>query len=162
MQEDVQHRSVTLAIKGAKLTEQMLKAAIKRLLVSQKSGPKNGRSTPKISRGKQSVKKLIGQNQGVSNIEITDKNIKSFERVARKYGVDFAVKSVRGETPPKYYVFFKARDADALTAAFTEYSAKRVKHAERPSVLTQLRKMIPLVKDKMANHLKNKRKEQAR
>ena len=162
MQEDVQHRSVTLAIKGAKLTEQMLKTAIKKLLASQKGGQKNGRSTPKISQGKQSVKKLIGQNQGVSNIEITDKNIQSFERVARKYGVDFAVKKVRGETPPKYYVFFKARDADALTAAFTEYSAKRVKQAKRPSVLTQLRKMITLVKDKATEHVKNKAKEQTR
>lgn len=40
------------------------------------------------------MKQLIGQNQGVSNIEITDSNIKSFERVARKYGVDFALKRI--------------------------------------------------------------------
>lgn len=51
------------------------------------------------------MKQLIGQNQGVSNIEITDSNIKSFERVARKYGVDFAVKKDRSVSPPKYLVF---------------------------------------------------------
>lgn len=75
------------------------------------------------------MKQLIGQNQGVSNIEITDSNIKSFERVARKYGVDFALKKDKSGDIPKYLVFFKARDADALTAAFREYTAKEVKRA---------------------------------
>ena len=164
MQEDVQHRSATLIIKGAKLTEQTLRSAIKKLLASQKSGSraKNVRSTTTITQGKQTVKQLVGQNQGVANIEITDQNIKSFERVARKYGVDFAVKKVRDETPPKYLVFFKARDADALTSAFKEYSAKRVQKAERPSVLAQLRKMKSLVMGKTADRVKNKSKEQTR
>lgn len=62
--------------------------------------------------------------QGVANIEITDKNIKDFERIARKYGVDFALKKDKTGEVPKYLVFFKARDADALTAAFKEYTAK--------------------------------------
>ena len=94
------------------------------------------------------------QNQGVSNIEITDSNIKSFERVARKYGVDFAVKKDRSVSPPKYLVFFKGRDADALTAAFREYTAKEVKRAsqDKPSVLEQLRalkaKVLSLTPDK--------------
>jgi len=105
---------------------------------------------------------LVGQNQGVANIEITDQNIKSFERVARTYGVDFAVKKVRGEMPPKYLVFFKARDADALTTAFKEYSAKRVQKDKRPSVLAQLRKMNPLSKDKVVERVKKKTKEAAR
>ena len=39
--------------------------------------------------GKTSVKKLVGEGVGVSSIEVTDGNIKSFERVARKYNVDF-------------------------------------------------------------------------
>ena len=42
--------------------------------------------------GKTSVKKLVGEGVGVSSIEVTDGNIKSFERVARKYNIDFAVK----------------------------------------------------------------------
>ena len=46
------------------------------------------------------MKKLLGEDQGASSIEITDKNIKSFEKVARKYGVDFAVRKVRNEAPP--------------------------------------------------------------
>ena len=49
--------------------------------------------------GKQTVKQLIGQNQGVSNIEITDPSIKEFEKIARKYGVDYAVKKDRSSSP---------------------------------------------------------------
>ena len=159
MQEDVEHRSISLAIKGVKLTEQALRSAIKKLLAAQKSGKS---ATAKISHGKQSVKQLIGQNQGIANIEITEQNIKSFESVARKYGVDFAVRKVRGESPPKYLVFFKARDADALTAAFKEYTANRVQKSKRPSVLAQQRKMKPLSKAKVADRVRNKRKGQAR
>ena len=90
--------------------------------------------------GKQTVKQLIGQNQGVSNIEITDSNIKDFERIARKYGIDFALKKDRTGEIPKYLVFFKARDADALTAAFKEYTAKTDRKKERPSILKKLQK----------------------
>ena len=41
------------------------------------------------------MKQLIGQNQGVSTIESNDPEIKNFERIARKYGVDYAVKKVK-------------------------------------------------------------------
>jgi hypothetical protein len=96
--------------------------------------------------GKQSVKELVGQNQGVSNIEINDRNIKDFERVARKYGVDYAVKKDRTTAPPKYLVFFKARDADALTAAFDEYSRQALQKKDRSSIVQKLRSMNPLAK----------------
>ena len=107
--------------------------------------------------GKTSVKKLVGEGVGVSSIEVKDGNIKSFERVARKYGVDFALKKDKSGDIPKYLVFFKARDADALTAAFREYTAKEIKRAsqDKPSVLEQLRalkaKVLSLTPDKARN-----------
>ena len=100
------------------------------------------------------------QNQGVSNIEITDPSIKEFEKIARKYGVDYAVKKDRSSSPPKYLIFFKGRDADALTAAFTEYTGKKVRKAqktERPSVLAKLSQFKELVKHAVVD--RNKRKE---
>ena len=75
-----------------------------------------------------------------SVIEIIDKNIKDFERIARKYGVDFALKKDKTGEIPKYLVFFKARDGDALTQAFKEYTAKTDRKKERPSVLKKLRR----------------------
>lgn len=142
MQEEIENRTVTLIISAVKLTARELKAGMDKYLSEKKSkAMEKARAAPEKPTGKQTVKQLIGQNQGVSNIEITDSNIKSFERVARKYGVDFAVKKDRSVSPPKYLVFFKGRDADALTAAFKEYTAKEVRRAskDRPSVLEQLR-----------------------
>ncbi len=97
----------------------------------------------------------------MTNIEITDKNIKSFERSARKYGVDFAIKKDRSVKPSKYLVFFKGRDADAITAAFTDFTAKMVQKSERPSVLSQLKKFTQLVKNTVTDRVKSKDREQS-
>ena len=142
MQEEVEMRSVTLGVSTAKLTARVLRAAIAKYLQAQKQ--KHTQSGPVTHKGKQTVKQLVGQNQGVANIEISDSNIKSFDRVARKYGVDYAVKKDRSVSPPKYLVFFKARDSDALTAAFQEYAANTIKQKDKPSVLKLLRTIKPL------------------
>ena len=144
MQEEVESRTIALAINATKMTARLLKAAIVKYLAHSKEKKREGPVKPC---GKQSVKQLVGQNQGVSNIEITDKNIKDFERVARKYGVDFALKKDRSGKIPKYLVFFKARDGDALTAAFKEYTAKTDRKKERPSVLKKLRQFKNMAVD---------------
>lgn len=137
MQEEVENRTVTLVISAVKLTGRELKAALGKYLASRKA-QKQGKAEKKPT-GKQTVKQLVGQNQGVSNIEVTESNIKGFDRVARKYGVDYAIKKDKSGEIPKYLVFFKARDADALTAAFTEYSGQKAKNKEKPSVIKMLR-----------------------
>lgn len=68
----------------------------------------------------------MNQRQGLTNIEITNRNIKSFERVANKYKIDFALKKDKSVDPPRYLVFFKAKDMDVMTAAFKEFSAKEL------------------------------------
>lgn len=141
MQEEVENRTVTLAISTTRMTANVLKAAISKYLAYRKEKKtEKARAGPVKPCGKQSVKQLVGQDQGVANIEITDKNIKDFERIARKYGIDFALKKDKTGEIPKYIVFFKARDGDALTAAFKEYTAKSDRKKERPSVLQKLRK----------------------
>ncbi len=125
MQEEVRDKSVALVIKvgktGGKLTADLLKWAMRRYLSQAQN--------PKIHHGKQSVKQLVKQGAGVKNIEITDKNIKSFERIARKYGIDFALKKDPAEG--KYYVFFKARDEDVLKTAFAEFTANSLSRGKK-------------------------------
>ena len=157
MQEEVENRTVALVISGTKLTARSLKAAILKYLAWRKDKKKY----PEIPQGKQNLKDLAKQNAGMTNIEITDKNIKSFERSARKYGVDFAVKKDRRVKPPKYLVFFKGRDADAITAAFTDFTAKMMQKSERPSVLLQLKKFTDLVKNTVTDRVKSKDRGQS-
>ena len=121
MQEEVENRTLTLVVSGTKFTGRLFKAAISKYMAhrrEKKLEKQRSRDSPVTPKGKQTVKQLIGQNQGVSNIEINDPSIRDFERIARKYGVDYAVKKDRSASPPKYLIFFKARDADALTARF--------------------------------------------
>ena len=142
MQEEVENKTLTLAITTTKMTGRVLKNAIAKYLAYRKNKSREGPVKPK---GKQTVKELVGQNQGVANIEITDSNIRDFDRVARKYGVDYALKKDRSSDPPRYLVFFKARDGDAITAAFKEYSAVTDRKKDRPSVLQKLRHFKELV-----------------
>ena len=158
MQEEVENRTVTLAVRSAKLTGDVLKQAISKYLAYRKKKTKSKAALSVKPSGKQTVKELVGQNQGVSNIEVTEKNIKGFERVARKYGVDYAVKKDCSGEIPKYLVFFKARDADALTAAFTEYSRKAEKKKEKPSVIKLIRSLKPKELTKDVNKVRNKDK----
>ena len=157
MQEEVEQKTVALIISTGKLTGRELKKAIVKLLAHMK----DKKNHPNIPQGKQSVKQLAGQGQGMTSIEITDQNIKDFERVARKYGVDFAVMKDKHEVPLKYVVYFKGKDADAITNAFKEYTADMVKKAARPSVLAELRKLAELVKNTVVQKVKHKDKEQS-
>lgn len=147
---------MAFVVQGTKLTGRTLAKLMKKFLDARKKH-KQQKQIPKTYRGKQSVKQLVRQNAGVSNIEISDGNIKSFEKYARKYGVDFALKKDTSVQPPKWLVFFKARDADALTSAFSEFSAKTLgRNAEKPSVLALLRKTVELVKNQVRNVTKDK------
>ena len=103
--------------------------------------------------------KLMRQNVQLSNIEITDGNIKSFERVAKKYSIDFSLKKDTTAKPPRYFVFFKARDADVMTAAFKEYTGKSLNKTKKPSVRTKLKDAITQAKDKNREREKTKQKE---
>jgi hypothetical protein len=156
--DDISEKNVALIIKGGKLTAKTLAKAFKAFLdASEKLGKKIATPENTAGIGKQTVKQLTGQGAGVSNIEITDKNIKSFEGVARKYGVDFALRKDASEIPPKWLVFFKSRDADAMTAAFKEYSAKHIKKtAEKPSVIDSLRDLSAKVKAQVVDKTKHK------
>ena len=162
MQEEVENKTLTLVINGSKLTGRMLKSAISKYLAHRKEvkhQKRQSRDSPVKHHGRQTVKQLIGQDQGVSNIEINDPSIKDFDRIARKYGVDYAIKRDRSSTPPKFLVFFKSRDAGALTAAFNEYAGKKVKKASRPSVLQRLASFKELVKNTVVNREKRRERE---
>ena len=137
MQDEVNAKVVALMIKGGKISGEVLKKALDKFVEELEKAQKQARQ-PKTYRGKQSVKHLVQQNAAISNIEVTDGNIKSFERTANKYGIDFALKKDTSEQPPRYLVFFKGRDVDVMTAAFKEFSAKKVKQQEKPSLRQKL------------------------
>ena len=128
MQEEVNEKVIALSIKTGKLTAEVLQKSMKFFLSQAKK--KIDKKT--LPHGKQTLKQLAKQNAGVSNIEVTKDNIKAFESTAKKYGIDFALK--------------KDATADAMTAAFKEFSAKKLSREKKPSI----RKAITAMKEKAA------------
>ena len=128
LQEELQEKTLAISIKAAKLTGRVLAKAIRMVLREMKKA----QEAPK--HGKQKYKELVRQDAGVSTMPIGN-SVQSFDRVARKYKIDYAITRTNG----RYLVFFKGRDTDAITEAFTEYSRKILRREKRPSVLAQLR-----------------------
>ena len=154
MQEEVNQKVISLSIQGVKITASVLKAALRKFLemdnrrkqkaTQVKMAEKTGRAQEKgrekarkkiekkKPHGKQTIKQLNAQGVQLSNIKITDENIKSFDRVARKYGIDYSLEKKKSVLiQPKYLVFFKAKDVDVMTAAFREYAGVELKRNSR-------------------------------
>jgi hypothetical protein len=169
MQEEMNEKTVSLIIRGTKVTAVVLKDAMKMFLrqtSNRVSNGRNGKGTSEKQRqvsqpgiGKTSLRKMMKEGSELSNIEISDENIKSFEKIARKYSMQFSLMKDKSHDPPRYLVFFKAQDTDAMTAAFQEYTAKVVRKKERPSVLETLTKFKALIKAAVVDHTKKKELE---
>ena len=144
MQEEVENRTINLAISRTKLTGRSIVAGIRKYLQHrEKVKARKGKDTG--VHGKQTVKQLLSQNQGATNVEIDKSGIRDFERLAKKYGVDFAVRKDKSVDPPRYLVFVRSKDADALDAICKEHQARTLTKDKKPSVLAQLQKFKEMV-----------------
>ena len=133
MQEEVEQKTFNIVVSTTKLTARTILNAGKAAIQQQQA---------KMAGGKQSVRMLLRQNRGVSSVEIDKTNIRGFERYAKKYGIDYAIRKDNSEMPPRYLVFFKAPDVEAFNAAFKEYSASLLSKTKRPSVLEKLHELV--------------------
>ncbi len=150
MQEEVEQKTFNIVVSTTKLTARTILNAGKAAIQQQQA---------KMAGGKQSVRMLLRQNRGVSSVEIDKTNIRGFERYAKKYGIDYAIRKDNSEMPPRYLVFFKAPDVEAFNAAFKEYSASLLSKTKQPSVLEKLHELVQAAAELPG---KVRRKEQER
>ena len=123
--EDVSRRTIAVSIKATKLTGRVLAQAC--LAVGRKiKKAHRARQTP---HGKQTVRKLMGHGAATNSIEV--ESPKDFDRVARRWNVDYAFYKTG---PDKYLLFFKSGQADAITACFSEYSRRVLKRSKSQRV----------------------------
>ena len=150
MQEEVNEKTISLCIKGGKITAQILKAALIKLLAEMDKKKQRGKGEKSQCKktGRQSIKSLQKSGAQITNIVVMDNNIKSFDRVARKYGIDYSLKKAEKEGKTEYLVFFKAKDVDVMTAAFKEYTGVSLKKEQRQSI----RKKLEQAKERVAKH----------
>ena len=143
MQEEVDQKTIALAMKTGKLTGQVLQAAMKKFLAARQKGK------TKLHHGQQSLRQLKKDGSALSNIEITDANIGLFRPCAKKYDIDYTLRKDSSTHPPRYIVIFKTKQAD---------TAKKLSREERPSI----RKTLSALKQKAAAKTQQRAKEKVK
>lgn len=127
--EDVSRRSIAVTVKASKLTARGL-AYVLQGLGRKIQKERRAHQTP---HGRQSIKQLLGQCPNAQNMDLSD--TKLFDRVARKWNVDYAFYQTG---PGKYLLYFKPQQADALTGCFAEYSKRVLKRDKsRPAPIRE-------------------------
>lgn len=135
--EEISRSTIAISVRASKLTAWGLAYAL-------------GEAAKKIRKsqapqGKQTVKQLLRHGGEASAIDLPGR-AKDFDRVARRWGVDYAIKRVE---KGKYLLFFKAKQADAITGCFSEYSRRMMNRGRdrRVPLREQLKHAQELVRD---------------
>ena len=144
MQEDIERRTVALSVNASKLTGR----ALAKVLAAALQQMQKGYQKRQIPQGRQSVKKLMNHYGAKNSMPLVGAP-RQFDRIAKEFHVDYAFHKV---SPGHYLLFFKAGQADAMTAAFQKYSDKVLnKGKDKASILGQLRNL--------SEHIKSRPKE---
>lgn len=153
MQEEVEHRTVTLAVNAAKFTGRVLKEAVTRYAQHRQTRKKENAATKS---GRVSMRQLQKQYGDLRSVTVDDDNTRAFERIARKYHVQYKVyRCEKG----KYQIFFKAPNDEAMQAAFMEYSKQKLRKADRPTITQTLQKIRDEIAATVGPLLKKKERE---
>ena len=135
--EEISRSTIAISVRASKLTARGLAYAL-------------GEAAKKIRKsqapqGKQTVKQLLRQVGETSAIDLPGR-AKDFDRVARRWGVDYAIKRVE---KGKYLLLFKAKQADAITGCFSEYSRRLLNRGRdrRVPLRDQLKRAQELVRE---------------
>ena len=135
--EEISRSTIAISVRASKLTARGLAYAL-------------GEAAKKIRKsqapqGKQTVKQLLRHGGEASAIDLPGR-AKDFDRVARRWGMDYAIKRVE---KGKYLLFFKAKQADAITGCFSEYSRRMMNRGRDRHVplREQLKRAQELVRD---------------
>lgn len=162
MQEEVNDKTIALCVRTGRMTADILKQSMMMILREKYYRSRYGmnrKDEPDVTiHGKKSMKQLMDEGSELTNIEITDSNIRSFEKVARKYSIDYSLKKDSSMDPPRYMVFFRARDVDVMTAAFREYTGLSMNKDQKKSITQKLQKALEQTR-KISHRERDRRKQ---
>ena len=109
------------------------------------AGRKIQKEAHKTPHGRQTVKQLMKQGEATNSLPVEAP--REFDRVARRWNVDYAFyKNGDG----KYLLFFKSKQADAITACFGEYSHRIMDRprARRVPILERMKRAGELLRQR--------------
>ena len=158
---EMTEKCVSISFRAAEFSASALKGAIDSFLLQmeQKSS-----KPEKVPEGKMSVKELLTKGQGATRVEVKKDDMKLFEKLCKKYKIDYAKRVDKSTDPPVFYVFVKGKDMDVITQLFREYSqkAEKAKTKERPSLKKRLEEKKKIVEERKKSPELSKKKMQKR
>ena len=142
---EITEKIVSLSFQAARFSGSALRAAMNKYSEHRQ----RHRYNKEISvHGKMKVSELVGEGSAASTIDISNGTIRTFEKTAAKYGVDFAVKKDKSCEPPKYTVIFKAKDKELIARAFVEYTQKNEKKQARKPMHQRLEEKQRIIENR--------------
>ena len=165
MQEEVENKTVNIVVMTTRLTARSMIDGLRKYMNERSQMKQHARQKKQDVKleskyrqkeqrkaegphGKQTVRQLVRHSNGLKQVPVQGEHLREFEKVLKKYGVDFAVmRETKGDTP-RYLVFFKAKDESMISNVLQESTRKQLekgKIEKKPSVLTALKKAKELV-----------------
>ena len=86
------------------------------------------------------MKKLLRQDQQVSRINVDEAGLKDFQKLAKSYGIDFAIVQSKHKEPPEYTCFFKAKDREAIDNLLEDYMERNLH--KKKSVIAKIKEKL--------------------
>lgn len=151
MQEEVENRTVNLAVSTTKFTARTFARAVRWYLIRRGQKRMRSKAEHPFKTGKQTVAQLLKPGLPTDRVELVDGSAKDFCRIAKQFGVDYAIRKDPTKDPPRYVVFFKAKDQEVLNQVVDEYS-RLTDHKE------SVRKQLNEEKEKVKQESKEKSK----
>lgn len=137
--KEVISKGVHVTERGVSFAIQMARMPSRR---SMMQGMASARDKVNDKHGEMTVKQILQKDQGVQKIDIDKAGLRDFRKIARRYGVDFAIVKSTNLEPPVYTCFFKGRDQDAIDNILRDYGAKALDVEKRPSVIKKLHDFV--------------------
>ena len=166
MEEEVNQRVVSLSVNTSKMTAGVLVNTMKNFLVREHQAlnrhAAERKNAKELHHGKTTIEKLMAENAGADSIPISDNNIRLFDRVARKYNIDYAIKEDATKEPHQFMIFFKVRDRAVMDQAFNEFIQKNERENEKKSVKEAIREKKAKSKELNRKKAKERHKHQDR
>lgn len=139
-------KTIDITVKAEKMTADILKSALQEFMSGK--AKKHGRMTYKQLESKSPSK--------LDSIDVSADNIGNFLKTARKYDVDFALKSDNSTNPQTYHVFFSATKTEDFKRAFTEYLGK----GQQPKKAQFTREMLHKQAQRVAQQPRKRKERQ--
>ena len=139
-------KTIDITVKAEKITADILKSALQEFM--------NGKAEKK---GRMTYKQLESKSPSkLDSIDVSSENIADFLKTARKYDVDFALKSDNSTNPQTYHVFFSAAKTEDFKRAFTEYLGK----GQQPSKAKFSRELLHKQAQRVAQRPRKRKERQ--